>query len=60
MVYHGFCDKQKKNYSVEFRKVSSSTLEDEPNKFEKAGLSANFQGLLGVVTTRGNAPYSTQ
>lgn len=28
MVYTGFCDKQNKNYSVEFRQISVSSLED--------------------------------
>jgi len=47
MVYHGFCNKQKRNYSVEFEKISTSTLEDEPNKFENGRLICEFSSVTG-------------
>lgn len=47
MVYRGFCDKQNKDYSVEFRKISSSSLEDATPKFENGRLECDYAGLTG-------------
>lgn len=47
MVYRGFCDKQNKDYSVEFRQISSSSLEDTTPKFENVRLECDYAGLTG-------------
>lgn len=47
MVYRGFCDKQKKNYSVDFRKISASALEDETPNFIDGRLTCNYAGITG-------------
>ena len=47
MVYSGFCDKQNKNYSVEFRQISVSSLEDIKPKLENGRLDCKYAGLTG-------------
>lgn len=50
MVYRGFCDKQSKNYSVEFRQISTSSLEDSKPKFENGRLKCDYAGFTGCCT----------
>lgn len=47
MVYTGLCDKQNKNYSVEFRQISVSSLEDIKPKLENGRLDCKYAGLTG-------------
>lgn len=47
MIYTGFCDKQNKNYSVEFRQISVSSLEDVSPKFENGRLDCKYAGFTG-------------
>lgn len=47
MVYTGFCNKQNKIYSVEFRQISVSSLEDIKPKLENGRLDCKYAGLTG-------------
>lgn len=47
MVFTGFCNKQNKNYSVEFRQISVGSLEDLSHKFENGRLDCKYAGLTG-------------
>lgn len=47
MVYKGFCDKQKKNYSVEFKQISTSALEDTSDNFINGRLKCGYAGITG-------------
>lgn len=47
MVYTGFCDKQNKDYSVSFRQIPSSSLEDASAKFENGRLKCDYAGITG-------------
>lgn len=47
MIYHGYCDKQGEDYSVEFRSVNPSTLEDESIKFDNGRLVCKYAGITG-------------
>lgn len=45
MVFNGFCDKQKRNYSVEIKMVDSSDLEKQ--HFEISRLICKYASLSG-------------
>ncbi len=45
MVYSGFCDKQNRNYSVEFTRISTSDL--EKSNFENGRLICQYAALTG-------------
>jgi hypothetical protein len=45
MFYSGFCDKQNRNYSVEFERISTSDLEKE--SFETGRLRCQYAALTG-------------
>lgn len=47
MIYTGFYNKQNKNYSVEFRQISVSSLEDIKPKLENGRLDCKYAGLTG-------------
>lgn len=47
MVYRGFCDKQNKDYSVSFRQISISSLEDMKPTFENGRLECDYAGFTG-------------
>lgn len=47
MVYKGFCDKQNKNYYVEFNHISASALEDESPIFINGRLKCEYAGITG-------------
>lgn len=47
MVYKGYCDKQGKDYSVHFRKINVSSLEDRGDIFENGRLECDYAGLTG-------------
>lgn len=47
MVYNGFCDKQNKMYSVDFKQISVQSLEDTSRNFENGRLYCKYAGLTG-------------
>ncbi len=50
MVYHGFCDKQKKNYSVELTPLNASATEDLSQKSIVGRLECDYAGTEGCCT----------
>ena len=50
MVYHGFCDKQKKNYSVKLTPINASAAEDLSQKFIAGRLECTYAGTTGCCT----------
>lgn len=47
MVYTGFCDKQNKNYSVEFASINATAKEDLTGKIINGRLNCIYAGLTG-------------
>lgn len=47
MVYNGFCDKQNKNYSVEFSSINATSKEDLEESFIRGRLNCTYAGLTG-------------
>lgn len=47
MVYNGFCDKQNKNYSVEFSSINATSKEDLEESFIRGRLNCTYAGPTG-------------
>lgn len=51
MVYTGYCDKQNKNYSVEFKQISVVSLNEKSPKFINGRLVCEHAGLTGCCNS---------
>lgn len=47
MIYHGLCEKQNKDYSVEYTTINSTAHEDFKGRFINGRLNCVYAGLTG-------------
>lgn len=47
MFYHGYCDKQNRNYTVEIEDINASATEDSKRENINGRFNCDYSGLVG-------------